>query len=186
MEIIVEKASLDDIEGLIHTYKNDGIKHPRDLSTYPLTDWIMDDKYNFFVAKTARKPIGFAFARRKGDELKIDLFSVSKAYKGKGIEKRLLSEMENTADVSKITAYAPKSNKSIMGAFKKNGFVAYNEVKHLFGDGENGIYLVKDLAETIRIERKKRAKERQPSKKERDAESFLKENLEKLDVYLKP
>ena len=186
MEISVQKAVLDDIEGLVHVYKSDGTKHHRDLSTYPLTDWIMDDKYSFLVAKAARKPVAFAFARRKGEELKIDLFSVSKAYKGKGIEKKLLTEMENTADISKITAYAPKSGKSAMAAFKKNGFVAYNEVKHLFGEGENGVYLVKDLMQAVKIERKKPVKERKLSKKERDAESFLRENLEKLDIYLKP
>jgi ribosomal protein S18 acetylase RimI-like enzyme len=186
MEITIQKAILDDIEGLISVYKSDGTKHTRDLSTYPLTDWILDDKYSFFVAKAARKPVGFAFARRKGEELKIDLFSVAKAYKGKGVEKKLLGEIENSSDISKVTAYAPKSNKNVMGAFKKNGFVAYNEVKHLFGEGENGIYLVKDLTEVIKIERKKPVKEKKLSKKEKDAESFLKENLEKLDIYLKP
>lgn len=180
MEIVVSKANLDDIEGLIHVYNSDGLKHARELETYPLHEWIMDQKYSFNVAKVSRKPVGFLFTRRKGDEAKIDMFSVAKKYKGKGVEKKLLEAAEKAEEVPKITTYIPKSDKTLLTLFKKQGYIVYNEVKELFGDKENGLYLIKNVARETATRRKRL------SKSERAARSFLDENLGKLDIYLKP
>lgn len=184
MELIIDRASLDDIEGLINVYKSDGMKHTRELDSYPLTEWILDSNTSFFVAKVSRRPVGFIFARKKGDEVKIDLFSVSKKYKGKGAETRLLERTEGFEDASKVTTYVPKSDKWMVNLFKKQGFIVYNEIKNLFGDGENGLYMVKDLTapkvEKIKPRQKKETKSQQAVK------SFLEENLGKLDIYLKP
>jgi ribosomal protein S18 acetylase RimI-like enzyme len=180
MEIVIERATLDDIDGLIHVYKSDGIEHKRELDSYPLTEWILEAKNNFIVAKSARKPIGFILARKKGDEVKIDLFSVTKKYKGKGAERKLLEAAEGLENVMKITSYTPKSDKNMVNLFKKEGFLVYNEIKDLFGEGENGLYLIKAVGE------KKHDKRTKETKSVRAARSFLEENIGKLDIYLKP
>ena len=179
MEIVVSKATLDDIESLIAVYKTDGQKHARALETYPLHEWIMDPKYSFNIAKVSKTPVGFLFTRKKGDEAKIDMFCVVKKYKGKGVEKRLLEAAEKTEETPKITTYVPKSDKALLNVFKKQGYVIYNEVKGLFGDDEHGLYLIKSIV-------KQPAARRKLTKSERAAKSFLDENLGKLDIYLKP
>jgi len=181
MEIIISRANLDDIDGLIHVYKNDGAEHVRGLDNYPLTEFILDQNHHFLVARISRKPIGFIFARKKGEEIKIDMFSVLKKYRNKGVEKKLLDEVEGIEDASKITTYVPKSDKWIVALFKKHGFMVYNEVKNLFGDGEVGLYLIKDLTE-LQFEKPRKKRTRA----EKAAKSFLEENLGKLDVYLEP
>lgn len=135
------------------------------------------------IAKISRKPIAFIFTRRKGDEVKIDLFSVAKKYRGKGAEKRLLDQAEQVEEVSKITTYLPKSDKNNLNLFKKQGFIIYNEVKNLFGDGEHGLYLIKDLTK-VKVERPLRVEKE--TKSQKAVKSFLEENLGKLDIYLEP
>jgi len=181
MEVTIEKANLDDIEGLVHVYNGDGSQHARELESYPLTQWLLDDKSHFLVAKVSRKPIGFIFVRKKGNEVKIDMFSVLKKYKAKGVDKRLLDYIEGMEDASKVMTYVPKSDKAMLSLFKKQEYFTYNEVKNLFGEGENGMYLIKDLAKIQKQERDKKA-----TKSEKAARSFLEENLGKLDIYLKP
>jgi ribosomal protein S18 acetylase RimI-like enzyme len=183
MELVIDRANLDDIEGLVHVYNSDGVEHLRALDSYPLTQWILDQNSNLLVAKVSRKPVAFIFTRKKGNEVKIDLFSVSKKYRGKGAEKRLLDQIELAEDVSKITTYLPKSDKSNLALFKKQGYLVYNEVKNLFGEEEHGLYLIKDLTK-IKVERPKR--EKRETKSEKAAKSYLDENLGKLDVYLEP
>lgn len=183
MEIIIDRANLDDIEGLVHVYKSDGIEHTRELDTYPLTQWILDQNSNLLIAKVSRKPIAFIFTRRKGNEVKIDLFSVSRKYRGKGAEKRLLDQIEGAEDVSKVITYLPKSDKNNLALFKKQGYLVYNEVKNLFGEGEHGLYLIKDLAV---VKAEKPRKEKKETKAEKAAKTYLEENLGKLDVYLEP
>lgn len=183
MEIVIDRANLDDIEGLVHVYGSDGVEHARELDSYPLTQWILDQNSNLLVAKIARKPIAFVFTRKKGSEVKIDLFSVSKKYKGKGAEKRLLDHIETVEDVSKITTYIPKSDKNNLTLFKKQGYLVYNEVKNLFGEGAHGLYLIKDLT-IIKPEKPKRGGKE--TRSARAVKSFLEENLGKLDIYLKP
>ena len=183
MELVIDRANLDDIEGLVHIYNSDGVEHARELDSYPLTQWILDQNSNLLIAKVSRKPVAFIFTRKKGNEVKIDLFSVSKKYRGKGAEKRLLDQIETTEDTSKITTYLPKSDKSNLLLFKKQGYLVYNEVKNLFGEGEHGLYLIKDLTE-IKVDRLKR--EKKETKLEKAAKTYLEENLGKLDVYLEP
>ncbi len=183
MEIVIDRANLDDIEGLVHVYGSDGVEHTRELDSYPLTQWILDQNSNLLIAKVLRKPIAFIFTRKKGSEVKIDLFSVSRKYRGKGAEKRLLDQIEAVEEVSKITTYLPKSDKSNLALFKKQGYMVYNEVKNLFGEGEHGLYLIKDLT-VVRPEKFKR--EGKDTKSARAVKSFLEENLGKLDIYLKP
>lgn len=184
MEIVIDRANLDDIEGLVNVFSSDGVKHTRKLDTYPLTEWILDQNHNFMVAKVSRKPIGFIFSRKKGDEVRIDLFSVAKKHKGKGAEKKLLDHVEQVEGVLKMTTYLPKSDKWMVNLFKKQGYFIYNEVKNLFGEDENGLYLTKDL--TAAPVKKPKKKEKKVSKVEKAAKSFLEENLEKLDIYLEP
>lgn len=183
MELVIDRANLDDIEGLVHVYSSDVVEHNRGLDSYPLTQWILDQNSNLLIAKVSRKPVAFIFTRKKGSEVKIDLFSVSKKYRGKGAEKRLLDQIETTEDISRITTYLPKSDKSNLLLFKKQGYLVYNEVKNLFGEGEPGLYLIKDLTE-IKVDRSKR--EKKETKTERAAKTYLEENLGKLDVYLEP
>jgi len=180
MELVIDRANLDDIEGLVHVYNSDGVEHLRALDSYPLTQWILDQNSTLLIAKVSRKPVAFIFTRKKGNEVKIDLFSVSKKYRGKGAEKRLLDQIEIAEDVSKITTYLPKSDKSNLALFKKQGYLVYNEVKNLFGEEEHGLYLIKDLTK-IKVERPKRE-----TKSEKAVKSYLDENLGKLDVYLEP
>ena len=180
MELVIDRANLDDIEGLVHVYSSDGVEHLRALDSYPLTQWILDQNSNLLIAKVSRKPIAFIFTRKKGSEVKIDLFSVAKKYRGKGAEKKLLDQIEQVEDVSKITTYLPKSDKNNLALFKKQGFIVYNEVKNLFGEGEHGMYMIKDLTE-IKAEKPKKE-----SKSEKAAKTYLEENLGKLDVYLEP
>ena len=139
MEFKIHKAMLDDIDGLIQVYKSDGMEHKRELDSYPLTELILDQKDHFLVAKILRKPVGFIYARKKGDEVKIDIFSVAKKYRGKGAEKKLLDTVEGSHEAIKITSYVPKSEKWMVNLFKKQGYMVYNEVRNLFGEGESGI-----------------------------------------------
>jgi ribosomal protein S18 acetylase RimI-like enzyme len=180
MEIVVSKANLDDMEGLLHVYQSDGLKHTRDLDSYPLHEWILDPKHHFIVAKIGRKPVGFVFTRKKGEEAKIDMFSITKKYRGKGVEKRLLDRAETLEEVSKIATYVPKSDKWMVNLFKKQGYIIYNEISSLFGENEPGLYMTKDLTQW------KEAKRSKKTKSEEAAKSFLEENLGKLDIYLKP
>jgi len=182
MDVNIREVMLKDLEKLCEIYEDDGQEHARPLSSYPLTEWIMSKKDTFLVAESNRQPVGFILIRQKGDESKIDLFSVKNQVQGKGIEKKLLKTAEGLLNASEIHVYVPKNDKKLIEFYENQGYLVYNEVSNLFGQGKPGLFLTKNLTE-IKI-KPKPVQKKKKAKKFKKRPKILEQNIKKLDRLL--
>jgi ribosomal protein S18 acetylase RimI-like enzyme len=175
--IDVMKASIADMEVLCQIYGKDGMKHSRGLSSYPLMNLLMDDSQVFLIARNP-EAVGFVWAREVENQTKIDILSVIETARWKGIEKKLLDEVEKRINTETMVLYWPKSDAKAIEMFKKYGFFYQNEIPNLFGEGETGTYLIKKIGspgEKTKIKKKKKR-----AKKMKVAPVLI-ENLKRLE-----
>ena len=173
----VRRATINDINSLFDIYNNDGIKHSRTLDSYPLMNMLMDEN-NIFLIALNPKPVGFIHVRTKGEDAKIDFFSVLSIDKNK-VQEKLLDAAEKEISANKITIYLPKSDQEAINLFTRKGYRIFDEISDLFGEGNNGVYLVRNLTDIPK--QKKVKKKRAPTKPRIFHKNILIENLKKLE-----
>jgi ribosomal protein S18 acetylase RimI-like enzyme len=193
MKITVRPATINDIELLNLIHKRDGRKHARRFSDYPLAEWIMDQNNPFLIAFSSNTPSGFIRVRIKGDESKIDHFSVVKAQQFKGVEEALLREVETRIPHGTVEVHMPKSLVKLRKFYADQGYVMADEVHSLYGKSRHGVILRKRLDVPLfrkapRIGKKERAKKPKKRVSKKRAvkgqiknNKVLEENLKRLE-----
>ena len=106
----VREASLDDFEELCKVYETDGQEHTRKLSTFPVAEWIFNPRTLLLVAQF-KKIAGFIVVRQMGDEARIDMLSVTKQHRNKGIEQEMLNTAEDQLFDKTLKMHVPSKNK---------------------------------------------------------------------------
>ena len=181
-------AELRDIHDLYKVYKNDGEKHARSLTSYPIALWITGENNIFLVAEESKNNrIGFVIVRPKGDEARIDFLSVKKDknIKAKKIREMLIGEVEDLLPKQKLTLYIPK-HKSKIKMYEDLGFEEYDLLYEMYGKRKDGILMVKKPG--TRVKKKitlKKGKKGVYKAKKSERSEILEQNLEKLEQELK-
>lgn len=183
-------AELRDIHDLYKIYANDGEKHTRPLTSYPIALWITGENNVFLVAeKSKHDRVGFLIARPKGEEAQIDFLSVRKDKKinSKKIKEMLLEELEKLLPKYKLILYIPR-HKSKIKMYEELGFEEYDLLYDMYGKRKDGAMMVK-TPESRRVKKvralRKKKKGVYKSKSKRSRSKMLEENLAKLEEELK-
>ena len=151
-EIAVRRATGKDFEKLCQVYANDGVEHARPLESFALMDFILSKANVFLAAEVDRKIVGLAFVRPKGDEAKIDFFSVASDWRGKGVERRLLEAIEQQIASLPLNFYAPIKDNVLVDLFLSQGFEIDDEIYNMYGQGAHGYLLKKNAGKKDALE----------------------------------
>lgn len=174
--MIVRWAELGDIHDLYRIHANDGEKHPRALTEYPVANWLAGEGRLIFIAEENRlKKVGFLMGRRIDSEVKIDHFSVDKDYPGiREVQEMLLNKINEVVPNAKISIMI-RDRKDKQDFYESFGFEAMDRHYNAFGEGRDGFMMVKQPA-ARRIKRVTNSKT--------VIGEILKDNLNKLDEEL--
>ena len=132
----VREASLDDFEELCRVYESDGQDHKRQLSTFPVAEWVFNAKTLFLVAKFKRIA-GFIVVRTMDDEAKIDLLSITEQHQGKGIEQELLNTVEDELFDIVLKMNVSSKDKKRLALLREQGFEVIEQLTNLYGKGNH-------------------------------------------------
>ncbi len=100
-----------------------------------------------YVLEVEGKVVGFIIVWIIRDEALIMLFGVDKSYQGKGYGKLILQKLEERLRerVKFISLDVRKSNIKAINLYKKLSYKIVKERKNYYSDGENALYMVKEL-----------------------------------------
>ncbi|RLG22017.1 hypothetical protein DRN74_01230 [Candidatus Micrarchaeota archaeon] len=167
---------LADLNKLSKLYRSSKPSTGRAFSSYPFTEWIVNNERLLLVADSGTKLLGFIVVRPKGEEASIDLFCYDKRSRAKNLKDALLEHAERFAEAKQMSIFLPKGDK-LIPFFKKKGYKVYDEIKDLYGKGKDAYLFIKKLERSAKKPKKK-------VKKQKEEDDLLKENLKKLDAYL--
>ncbi|GEM_PF-4805913 len=174
--MIVRWADLGDIHDLYRIHANDGEKHSRALSDYPVANWLAGENRVFFVAEENRlKKVGFLIARKIDQDVKIDHFSMDQDYpNAHEAQEALLNKINEVVPNAKVSVLIP-DRKGKQDFYESLGFEVMDKMHNAFGEERDGFLMVKHPA--VR-------KIRRVVNDKTVVGEILKDNLAKLDEQI--
>jgi len=113
-----------------------------------LADSFMSSNFYNVLCEEEGKIVGYAGAVLVFDEADIALVAVDENYRGKGIGKKLLKNLQKTLKkkgIVKVFLEVRVSNSSAIVLYLKSGFVGKSVRSKYYGDGEDAIVMEKIL-----------------------------------------
>ena len=176
INVNVRWAELKDIHDLYQIHSNDGEKHQRPFDSYPVANWLAGEHKIFLIAELSKvEKVGFLIARPIGKEARIDFFSVIKDANIKDVREALIDKAIELLPNTKLSVYVP-DKKGKIKFYESLGFEIMEVAHNMYGEGRDGIYLVKQP--NLR-------KEREVLYPQTVVGELLEENLKKLEMLEK-
>ncbi|MFH0986736.1 MAG: hypothetical protein V1911_01665 [Candidatus Micrarchaeota archaeon] len=145
----VRKAAVTDVDGIYEIYNNDGEKHHKNITMYPVMEWIIGGKVTLLIADESEnlraERLGFMVIRPKGNEASIDLFCVKKKTDTGAVRQALLEAAEKECRDRRLTVYVSKMSTTKLDFFKRNDFRVFDESKNMFGKGKHAVLMHKSI-----------------------------------------
>jgi ribosomal-protein-alanine N-acetyltransferase len=134
----------------IATMSRDLIEQGLDWRWTPprITAALHDPAVNFAVARERGELAGFGIMQYKDDEAHLLLLAVDPARRRKGIGRALMQSLEATAltaGIGLIRLEARTGNAEARAFYRKLGYLDIKSVPGLYGPGEDGVRIAKDL-----------------------------------------
>jgi ribosomal protein S18 acetylase RimI-like enzyme len=160
---------MKDVQDLMIIFENSDTEQKRPFNGYPFMEWILQQNRLVLIAEAPKgAKSGFIVVREKVDTASIDVIAVHKKSKTSEVKKSLVDAAMDIMKTPRIEYYGEK-NDEFTKLLKSNGFEKIDEVHGMFGEGKDGVLLVKYKESDI--------PERLLQKKNR----FMRDNLKKLD-----
>lgn len=172
----VRWAELGDLHDLYQIHANDGERHHRALTEYPVANWLAGENRIFFVAEESKlKKVGFLIGRRIDDEVKIDHFSIDQDYPAKKeVKEAMLNKIHEVLPDTKVTVLV-RDRKDKQDFYESIGFEIMEKMHNAFGEGRDGFLMTKS-SEPRRV--------RKVINDKTVISEILKKNLDKLDEQI--
>ena len=160
---------MKDVQDLMVIFENSDTEQKRPFNGYPFMEWILQQNRLVLIAEAPKGgKSGFIVVREKVDTASIDVIAAHKKSKTAEVKKALVDAALDIMKTPRIEYYGEK-NDEFTKLLKSNGFDKIDEIRSMFGEGKDGVMLVKYKESDI------------PERLLQRRNHVLRDNLKKLD-----